>query len=284
MRKLFLIIVYLFACVLSINARYTVHSVTPGVLIENGGKQSKVQTGMVVKPSDHLIIPKGGKVEIYNDLDKRIYTSVSDGKMTLTRLMIDARSTASDNRGNVASRLRFGKKSASSSNDRLYVEKGMVKRSLGIFDPEGEKISANPSLIARFIASRLSDSGDNLCDTMPIAAEHSVPEEGGMEFSVRNTLDFPVYFNIVKIGKSNGNRAVRISEVGQPTGFYVLLPNQTIERGHFNTLAEDELHLMVMTHCQFDIDEMIEELGKALNGPVCENGSFDNLPIYLMKL
>lgn len=281
MRKFLLAL--LVATVLPVFGRYSIHSVSQGVMIESAGKQSHAIAGMTVKPSDHIIIPKGGKVDIYNDLDKRIYSSVSEGKITVTRLMIDARSVASDNRANVTSHLRFGKKNES-SDQRLYVEKGMVKRSLGIFDPEGEKIVADPSLIAKFIASRLSNGNDQLHDSLPIPAEHSVPAEGGMTFNVRNTIGFPVYFNVVKISRKDGKSTVRISEVGQPTGIYVLLPDQTMGRGHFSSVPEDELHMMVMTHCQFDIDEMIEELEKILKNPVADSSSYSSLPIYLMRL
>lgn len=281
MRKLLLIL--LLATVLPLSAHYSLHSVSDGVMVESAGKRSAAQKGMTVKPSDHLIIPKGGKVEIYNDLDKRIYTSVSDGTISVTRLLIDARSAASDNRGNVTSRLRFGKKS-SSSDRRLYVEKGMVKRSLGVYDPEGEKIVADPGVIARFIASRLDGGSGQLCDSMPASTVHKKLPDGGISFDVRNTLGFPVYFNIVKINPKNEKRTVSISEVGQPTGIYVLLPDQTLGRGHYHSLPEDEIHLMVMTHCQFDIDEMIEELEKALKNPAPAPSDSDSLPVYLMRL
>lgn len=281
MRKLLFIILLVIA--LPVSARYTLYSVSSGVMLESGGKSTAAQNGMTVKPSDQLVIPKGGKVEIYNDLDKKIYTSVAEGKISVTRLLIDARSAASDNRGNVASRLRFGK-SNDTGNQKLYVEKGMVKRSLGVFDPEGEKIVADPSLIAKFIVSRLADGNDALQDALPIPTEHSVPEEGGITFDVRNTIGFPVYFNIVKICRKGDRKAVRISEVGQPAGIYVLLPDQTLGRGHYHSIPDDELHLMVMTHCQFEIDEMIEELEKALRDPVADNAAVGSLPIYLMRL
>lgn len=281
MRKILLVILLIYA--VPVFARYTLHSVSGDVKIESSGKSVAAQTGMTVKPSDQLVIPPGGKIEIYNDLDKKIYSSVSEGKITVTRLMIDARSVASDNRGNVTSMMRFSKKN-DSNNQKLYVEKGMVKRSLGIFDPEGEKIVADPSLIAKFISARLYDDKDMLHDELPVPTEHAVPDEGGITFDVRNTIGFPVYFNIVKIVEKDNKRSVKISEVGQPAGIYVLLPDQTIGRGHYHNIPDNELHIMVMTHCQFDIDEMIEELEKALRTSPSDVSSYNNLPIYLMRL
>lgn len=281
MRKL-IILIFLMAIALPIFSRYSLHSISQGVKVEVAGKQSPASAGMTLKPSDQLIIPSGGKVEIYNDLDKKIYTSTAEGKITVTRLLIDARSAAADNRANVASKLRFGRKN-DNGDQKLYVEKGMVRRSLGILDPEGEKIVADPSIIANFIATRFANEQDDLYDTFPVPMQHSATPEGGMAFDLRNTIGFPVYFNVVKITKKNDQYEVRISELGQPAGVYVLLPDQTMARGHFASVSDDEIHLMVMTHCQFDIDEMIEALDKSLRenpNPLANT----SLPIYLMKL
>ncbi len=283
MRKfIVIIIVTLFPTVLW--AHYSIHSVSGKVKVESGGKRQECVKGMSLKASDYLIIPAGGKVKIYNDLDKVIYSSVSDGKISVTRLMIDAREAASDNRGNVTSRLRFGKKS-SPGNKRLYVEKGMVKRSLGRHDPEGEKIVADPGAIARHIASRLFSTEEFKPDILPAKVEKETPSEGGMRFKVWNTLDFPIYFNIVKVVRNASKTRISISEVGQPAGLYVLLPGQTLSREHFVPVPENEKHLMVMTHSQFDVDDMIEQLETYLNeGEIPTAGTESVMPLYLTDL
>lgn len=142
MRK-YILILMLALSHLFVLAHYSLHSVSGNVKIDSNGKQTPAAKGMTLKASDYLIIPEGGKVEIYNDLDKGIYASTKSGRISVTRLMIDARGVSADNRGNVASRLRFGRHS-DTGKERLYVEKGMVKRSLGVYDPEGEKNSGRP--------------------------------------------------------------------------------------------------------------------------------------------
>lgn len=262
---------------------YSLHSVSGEVKVESGGNQKPAQKGMALKASDYLVIPQGGKVEIYNDLDKKIYTSVATGKISVTRLMIDARGTASDNRGNVASRLRFGKK-ANAGNERLYVEKGMVKRSLGVYDPEGEKIVADPAVIARYIAAKLTDSGEFAGDSLPVETVKEIKNEEGISFKIRNTLEFPIYFNIVKISGNGNRRKVSISEIGQPAGVYVLLPRQTMSREHFQPVLSDESHILVMTHSQFDVDEMIEQMETIFrNGKDTGPSPEKNLPLYLSR-
>lgn len=284
MRKILMIILLLSLC-LPMSGKYSIHSVTQGVSIEKNGKAIIAKVGMEVKPSDQVIIPNGGSIEIYNDLDKRVYTSVTNGKISVTRLMINAKSVASDNRGNVSSRLRFNKQSNESSN-RLYVEKGMVKRSLGVYDPEGEKIIADPTLIAKFIKMRLEKEDSLVSESLPIAVETFIPEEGGLMFKLRNTIGFPVYFNVIKIKHKGDKRIVNISEIGQPTGVYVLLPDQTLERGHFISVPDNETHIIIMTHCQFEIDEFIEALGNELNGSTKDSFSqeLESLPIYLIQI
>lgn len=283
MRK-FILIILLLMIPLFAGAHYSLHSVTGDIKIESGGRQSVATKGMAVKASDYIIIPAGGKVEIYNDLDKRIYTSTATGKFTVTRLMIDARGAAADNRGNVASRLRFGKKD-SPGDERLYVEKGMVKRSLGVYDPEGEKIVADPGVIARHIAARISSKEGFNPDSTPAKIEKGIPENGGIHFKVWNTLDFPIYFNIVKVTKKDAKYKISISEVGQPAGVYVLLPGQTISREHFIAIPGDEMHLMVMTHSQFDVDEMIEQLESTLKkGSIADSQPETGMPLYLMSI
>ena len=116
---------------LTASAHYTLHSVSGDVKVESGGKTVAAAKGMTVKAIDYIIIPKGGKVEILNDLDKRIYTSITPGRISVTRLMIDARGAASANAKNVASRMNLGRKSTNDSKN-VYVEKGMVRRSLAV--------------------------------------------------------------------------------------------------------------------------------------------------------
>ena len=284
MRK-YILILMLALSHLFVLAHYSLHSVSGNVKIDSNGKQTPAAKGMTLKASDYLIIPEGGKVEIYNDLDKGIYASTKPGRISVTRLMIDARGVSADNRGNVASRLRFGRQS-DPGKERLYVEKGMVKRSLGVYDPEGEKIVADPDVMARFIALKTAGQKDLSAETLPVPVEKSTPEGGGISFKVKNSMQFPIYFNILKITDNEGRKKAGISEVGQPAGVYVLLPGQTLAREHFTSVPSNESHILVMTHSQFDIDDIIERLdalfkkGEAAVGDT----SSEKLPLYLLRL
>ena len=66
---------------------------------------------------------------------------------------------------------------------------------------------------------------------------------------------------------------------------YVLLPGQTISREHFIAIPGDEMHLMVMTHSQFDVDEMIEQLESTLKkGSIADSQPETGMPLYLMSI
>ncbi len=264
---------------LSAMAHYTLHAVSGDVKIESQGKSVPATPGMSVKASDYVIIPQGGKVEIKNDIDKRLYSSIKPGKITVTRLMIEAKGVASDNASNVASKMRFGKKE-SSADQKVYVEKGMVRRSLAVYDPEGDQMEMNPSTLGAYVARWLSNGGNpDVIEGIDLQSNHL--SAGGLGFRLENQLGFPVYFNVIKFSVDNGG--VEISPLGQPAGSYVVLPMQSLSREHLPELPSTDRHLVIITNCQYDIDEVIDEISKALSSPTAinDNGA---LPVSIRIL
>lgn len=265
---------------LGLSARYSIHSFTEGVKVEVGGKSVAPTKGMAVKAADYLVIPQGGKVEIYNDVDKRVYTSIKSGKISVTRLMIDARGAASDNNATVISKLQFGKKGGGEAKN-VYVEKGMVRRSLAVYDPEADNVEMDGNTLGRYMAAAIlsgkKDTGDS-----PVSVTSDHLAEGGMKFRVENTLEYPVYFNVIKISYTQGS-PVEISLLGQPAGSYVVLPGQSLAREHFPKMNPGERHILVMTRCQYDIDEVIERINESLSVPETAMSESD-LPVYFKEL
>ena len=268
-------------------AHYSIHSATNGVQIESGGKTAPANKGSEIKANDYIIIPDGAEVEIYNDLDKKIYKSINTGKISVTRLMIEAKKTASDNSRNVASRLQLTKsKNAEPEGEKIYVEKGMVRRSLAVFDPEADNLQVNSKslgkLIARYLTQPTTDAYKNVAVDVTTGAVDSV----GVYFRIVNTLEFPVYFNVLKFDSQpdKDQQKVEISMLGQPDGSYVLLPGQAITRESFKSLPEDERHLLVVTHVRYDLDEVVDETGNALNNLGTEQSEEPTLPLLIMNL
>lgn len=261
---------------------YKIHSVTKGVTVRSGSKTVTATTGMTLTAADQLLIPKGGKVEILNQLDKRIYSSVQPGQISVTKLLIDARRSHDDKAGTIGDKTRFMRQQASSGR-RVYVEKGMVSRSLGIYDPDGKDIQMEPSEMARLIVRGIRESAfSTLPDSVSLDAE--TLEGGGACVRIGNSLFHPIYVNMLTLYTDDGTH-VEISQLGQPGGSYVLLPSQSITREQTRTVDNGHGSLLVITPCQYDLDAVIGEINKQLSEP--ENGtagSDEQLPVYIVPL
>lgn len=279
MKRLILIIAIISAA-LTMHANYTLYSFSGNITMTQGGKQVTPEKGMKVNASDQIDIAPGAKVEIYNAATKEIFSSSKSGKNSVMGIMLDARKQASKTAGAINDRMRF---SAGGGNPdtRLYTE-GLVKRSMQVYDPGAESLVVEPRALALHIANALRSPQTLDGSAIPVPVTHSHTDGSGMKFRVENSLGFPIYLNVVKI-RETALGAVEISELGQPMGCYVVLPGQAIAREHFAGLDPVESHILVMTHCRFDIDELIEQINKLMS----ENDSEQpdaNLPVYLRRL
>lgn len=261
--------------------RYTVHSSTKGIYVESGGKKSPVTPGMSLKASDMLCIPEKGVVEILNSIDNRIYRSVRSGHISVTKLLVEARHSASDKLGTMADHMRFGR-SQSSSGKRVYQEKGMVNRSLEVYDPNGVGVEVDPSTLGQIVASRiLAASQDELPVGLDISGSSSSETEG-VTLCVANSNEYPIYFNVFSVYKDYPK--VEISPLGQPGGTYVLRKSQTISRMQTESLPDGVHTVIVVTPCQFELDEVIDEINKNLSDPQPTAAQKHELPIYIRNL
>lgn len=254
MRKI-LLIAFLTVATLTTYAHFSIHSATSGVKVESGGQQCAATKGNAVKATDYLIIPAGGEVEIYNDLDKRIYRSVTTGKMSVTRLMMDAKKIASNNNQSVGSRLNVGggKKSASA---RVYDETGMVTRDVVY------------------------------ADNMPLPnVAHGDIDGKGLYYKVTDDVEGPLYFNAFRYAvNEEGQYVVSLSPLGQQESCYTILPQQTLTRENLSDLPAGETHYLVVSYAPFDNEEMISQL----NGIIKEGKAIEKagpeLSIFIIKL
>lgn len=176
MKKIITFIIISLVGLFGLNARYTIHNITGNVGLERGGKSSTLGKGMEVKPNDYVVISKGGKVEIYNDVDKRIYTSIKPGKISVTRLIIEAKGASSDNAAAVTARMNFGKKGQ--GKDKVFKEKGMVRRHLEetggeLTDSISSDLALNPSACCAPCCKCSNDSVK--CNCPEPEAKDSIP-------------------------------------------------------------------------------------------------------------
>jgi len=270
-------------------AGYTLHNVKGNVSVVQSGRTLSADKGMKLNAGDKLSIPENASVEILNDLDGKIYTSVRCGMFSVNRVLLDARSRASDKRRSVDSELRFKKKRI--DNDaRVYKEVGMVKRSMTAYDPEAGNMQVDPETLSKWllaaIKSTMSPSGGDAPDCglkinpVPVALAYNMNDSIGLGFRLINTLDFPVYFNVLKI-VGNPATGIEISELGQPAGSYSVLPGQSLSRENFRPIKDGEQHFLLLSHCMFDLDSVLERVNNLLSDTSDTGPVPTDMPIYI---
>ncbi len=237
------------------SAAFIVRSVKGSVTLTKGGKTVAVKSGMQLSPADKIDIPAGAVIEVTNDVNHNIYTSTKSGSFTVSRMMLDADVKASDNFSAINKRLKVGG-SGLDKGQRVYVEQGMVKRSLSEYDPEASGFSIDPTTLARCIRERgvTNDTTGN-----PFRSRLVRDEIEGLTAEVTNHSTFPIYVNIIQKGTDG---EYRLSSLGQPAGCYILLPRQTIMRNQPDASSCKDSQLMIVANCNFDVDLLLEEMNK----------------------
>ncbi len=263
-------------------AAYVVHSVSGNVGLVAKGETTPLKKGMTIGPSDVIDIPENGKLEIFNELDGKVYSSVKSGRFSVIRLMLDAKDQASDNAGNVKGQLAIGK-GEKTMEGRLYMEKGMVKRSQTVFGQDSENVDVDGRTLARYVASVVYTGNLDSRVELPVKIEHERGEGKGIKFRLVNTLDFPVYFNVLKITGSQAP-VLEVSELGQPTGCYVVLPGQALSREQFADPGGDTRHVLIMSHCKYDIGEVIDFIGDLMSTEGIGTLSEKDAPVHMLVL
>lgn len=275
---------FLFAFVLFLatsEAAYVVHSVEGNITVITGQTSSPLKKGMTVSPSDMIDIPAGATLEIYNELDKKIYTSVKSGRLSVIRLMLDAKEKAADNAANVGSQMSM--KRGDKVEGRLYMEKGMVKRSKGIFNPALENVDVDPRTLARYVASAVYSGDLRSRIDLPVSVETQRNDSSGMGFKLVNRRDFPVYFNVLKIIGTDAP-VLDISELGQPSGCYMVLPGQSLSREQYAGMSPKARHVIIVSHCRYDIGEVIDMIEDLMNKEGLGGLTDKDIPVDMISL
>lgn len=274
-------LILLTGCLCPAMAQYSIRAVKGKVEVKHLGKVTPAQVDMALGGADLIIIGEGSSVQILNKQDSKLYTRDIPGEVSVMTLMFDAKKAAANNRRNVGANVSTGK--AAEEEGHMYVEKGKITLALEEYDPSSENFMIDAKVMGRYIVDMLNSKGVNGLRAFPTPIEHKSTPEGELMFSVTNDSDVPLYINVIKVTTGEGNRPLRISELGQPIGCYVILPDQSITRSQSKGSNPDDIHLLVATCYYFSIDELIDEITRAFGeepsaGPVVE------LPIYMTKL
>lgn len=280
MNRVLLICISLIVSTLSAVANYTLYSFSGNITLTKGGRNITPEKGMKVGAADEIVIGPGATVEIYNAATKEIFKSVGEGKTSVMGIMLDARKQSGNSMGAINDRWTMSK-SGTPNNNRLYTE-GLVKRSMHVYDPAAENREVDPHQLALHICSSMRTPGKLETVSFPTEVSSQHLEGGGLNFSVANSLAFPIYMNVLKVQETSLG-AVELSELGQPLSCYVILPGQSISREQLHGLDGSESHILILTYCRFDIDRLIEEANTLLQMPPDQMPDAD-LPVYLGRL
>ena len=266
--------------VLAVSAQYSLFDFQGAVKIERSGRPIAVEKGMRINGSDIFTIPSDGFVEILNPSNSQLFKSTSAGRFATTRIMIDARQQAVNTSKAINDNIRFSH-NGSKGKETVYVEKGMVTRSLGVYDPEARNFQVDPAKLSEQVLGAIRMARYIPVEKFPVKLSHAASDSAGLKFSVENTLDFPVYFNVLKVNGQTGG--IEISELGQPSGNNVLRQNQSLSREQFSGLDRNCSQVLIMTHCFFDIDELVENIEKLMSSGTNPVPDAD-LPVYVHAL
>lgn len=281
-RALALVLVMLSAACMPVMALYTVHAVSGKVSVKSAGKVVNVKPGMEVKANDMLTVPSGGQVKILNHQDKKIYSSVKAGQFTVMTLMIDAKGVADSNTGTVMRTARFAKSSDTARAQKVYSEKGVVRRALTSVDADGNAIAMDAATLGGILASRVKD-GNVEDDVLPVTVEHESSVDCGLKLGICNTLEYPIYFNVICL-TGNPESPLDYSVIGQAKGNYLLLPQQSLTKEHLPELPDGEKQILIMSHSDFDVAKVIEEANRQISAPDASNNASAHDPVFIMEL
>lgn len=260
------------------SAHYSVKSVSGNVRLRQGSKTVTATAGMEIKPADLIIIGDDSSIDVLDSIDSQIYSARTPGQMTVTRIMFDAKKKARSNSGTVHDKIRMGK-TADSGSGVIFIEKGKVTRALSTYDPDAERVQVDVDLLSQRLYAMLSDSLHDIgSQKSPVVIRNSHNDGNGILFSVENTLAFPIYFNVIKLGDDG---VVSISELGQPVGSYALQPDQSIARCQNSGLSPSENHILIMTNYYFEIDELLTKLNRLIAEKAIPGNPDSDFPLYI---
>lgn len=263
------------------HGQYSLSSFTGKVEIKHAGKVVAAQKDMKLGAADLVVIGQGSSVEILDKRDSQLYSRDIPGEIGVRSLIYEAQKSAGSNSAAVHRKVSFGK--PSEEEGKMYVEKGKITLALEEYDPAGENFMIDAKVMAQYIVDMIKAGLPDSLTTFPVPIENSTTEQGGMKFQIDNNSTEPLYINVIKFVLTDDSCQLRISELGQPVGCYVLLPEQSIMRSQNEGLNLTDMHMLVATHYYFSIDELISELKYEIARPASDK-PLVKLPIYLKRL
>ncbi len=256
-------------------AHYRVFAVTGKVTLRHGRETGEALPGTDVAPADLITIPEGGSIELLDTRDSKTYKVAKPGQYSPSSIIFEARRQSSETTAAVNRNLRIGK-GGNTAKSTVYLAKGKVTRALQNYDPHSDTLQIDNKMLGHYVRAMLarkSASDDAAQFPVPVKSERT--PEGALTLMLRNNIQFPLYFNVLRINPADGS--VSLAEIGQPVGSYVLLPGQELMRAQLADIDADNRYLVVMAHYYFEVDQLLD----AINEEADADSALTDLPVYL---
>ncbi len=179
------------------DAALNIFRVKGNVKVKDGSGTSKeAKQRATVKNSDILMIPKGGNIEILNSDNRRIFSSIKEGKMTVQELIDNANKDAKA----ITKRTNDGLGSAMADNAKVkrnsFAKKGVSVHTANAIIHAPIDLPDGVSYLSYLRSMKNGKDYDDEHDLILIRRNVDHDDET-FNFAVFNTLDQPLYFNII---------------------------------------------------------------------------------------
>lgn len=255
-------------------AHYRIFAVNGNVTIRHGMETKGALPGADVAPADLITIPEGGSIELLDTRDSKTYKVAKAGQYSPSSIIFEARRQSSETTAAVNRNLRIGKGSKVDKST-VYLAKGKVTRALQNYDPHSDTLQIDNKMLGHYVRKMLARTSMSDAGQFPVPVKSERTPEGALTLAVRNNVQFPLYFNVLRINPAEDT--VTLAEIGQPVGSYVLLPNQEIMRSQLADIDADSRYVVIMAHYYFEVDQLLD----AINEDAGSETTIAELPVYL---
>lgn len=256
------------------SAHYKIFAVSGDVTLKHGRETGKATVDAQVNPADVIIVGPNSSVELLDTRDSKTYKVSKPGQYSPSSVVFEARRQSVETTSAVNRNLRIGK-SGDADKQVVYLAKGKVTRALQNYDPHSDTLQIDNKMLGHYVKSIIAKPGALDGQKFPVPVKSERTPDGGMKLRVANNIQFPLYFNVLRV---NPDGTVSLAEIGQPVGSYVLLPNQDIMRGQSCDIDEDNKYVVVMAHYYFEVDQLLEAINDDSAPATAPSG---DLPVYL---
>lgn len=235
-----------------------IYKVKGDVTVKSGNKEVNAKRRANVKATDMLNIPSGGSVEILDSDTHRIYSSTKTGRMTVKSLMKKAESQASNITRNINRRVMAAVADNAGSKRSGYDAIGMSIHETDAVLPTLIDIPEGMSYLS-YLLSNPSEPDSAHQSFISLSSQLIEDEDGeangAFNFGLCNSLNTPLYFNIVVRDEEKGLRFLfRRNPIVAPKSDttveeYTYLPDEKTQRyvaiaSDHNFSIDDAKHLL----------------------------------------